>query len=336
MDLRIDRMRVDLKLRRLNLEELNTHLRRGKVEEHLVKIHPRSPDRDSNLHLPILGSLAQHKTSALANYSTELAVSSGSASPTPPPHSSTSTLPATSSSTTAVTSSAPVARPGSPPTTPGAPPPRCCETGRPIYTDPLTGQTVCSCQYDLLSYQRLASAGVGAAGIPALSMYSAPYADGMAAYFPALGADQAPFYTATVELEEVNPHLRGGREKNPFRNHHHPLSLPDRDSNLDLPILSSRAQHDKRAAGLELKENLASGAAWPYPSVYHPYDAAFAGYPFNGYLQVLTRQTTTRIIEVGERGWLKRGMKGTKEAVERKSLKVLHNKRGPFNSRGGG
>nr|CAD7258530.1 unnamed protein product [Timema shepardi] len=162
-----------------------------------------------------------------------LAVSSGSASPTPPPHSSTSTLPATSSSTTAVTSSAPVARPGSPPTTPGAPPPRCCETGRPIYTDPLTGQTVCSCQYDLLSYQRLASAGVGAAGIPALSMYSAPYADGMAAYFPALGADQAPFYTAT-------------------------------------------------AAGLELKENLASGAAWPYPSVYHPYDAAFAGYPFNG------------------------------------------------------
>nr|CAD7195427.1 unnamed protein product [Timema douglasi] len=36
------------------------------------------------------------------------------------------------------------------------------------------------------------------------------------------------------------------------------------------------------AAGLELKENLASGAAWPYPSVYHPYDAAFAGYPFNG------------------------------------------------------
>lgn len=36
-------------------------------------------------------------------------------------------------------------------------------------------------------------------------------------------------------------------------------------------------------AGLDLKDNLPPGAgAWPYPSVYHPYDAAFAGYPFNG------------------------------------------------------
>nr|CAD7569290.1 unnamed protein product [Timema californicum] len=195
-----------------------------------------------------------------------LAVSSGSASPTPPPHSSTSTLPATSSSTTAVTSSAPVARPGSPPTTPGAPPPRCCETGRPIYTDPLTGQTVCSCQYDLLSYQRLASAGVGAAGIPALSMYSAPYADGMAAYFPALGADQAPFYTAT-DYCIFGVFITV-----------HPTEIRTSIS----PSSAVELQHDKRAAGLELKENLASGAAWPYPSVYHPYDAAFAGYPFNG------------------------------------------------------
>ncbi|CAH2104012.1 unnamed protein product [Euphydryas editha] len=119
------------------------------------------------------------------------------------------------------------ARPSSP-----APASRCCDTGRPIFQDPITGQTVCSCQYEFLNYQRLAS------GVP-LSMYSAPYPDaataaGMAAYFPALAADQPPFYANT-------------------------------------------------AAGIELKENLAASAAsWPYPTVYHPYDAAFAGYPFNG------------------------------------------------------
>nr|CAD7604715.1 unnamed protein product [Timema genevievae] len=35
---------------------------------------PISPDRDSNLDLPVLGSLAQHETSALANYATEALV----------------------------------------------------------------------------------------------------------------------------------------------------------------------------------------------------------------------------------------------------------------------
>nr|CAD7399471.1 unnamed protein product [Timema poppensis] len=47
-----------------------------------------------------------------------------------------------------------------------------------------------------------------------------------------------------VELEEVNPHLRGGRVENHFGKT--TLSSPDRDSNLDLPVFSSRAPHDKR------------------------------------------------------------------------------------------
>nr|CAD7572665.1 unnamed protein product [Timema californicum] len=46
-----------------------------------------------------------------------------------------------------------------------------------------------------------------------------------------------------VELEEVNPHLRGGRVENHLGKT--TTSSPDRDWNLDLPVLSSRAaQHD--------------------------------------------------------------------------------------------
>nr|CAD7423069.1 unnamed protein product [Timema monikensis] len=43
---------------------------------------------------------------------------------------------------------------------------------------------------------------------------------------------------------DVNPHLRGGRVENHLGKT--TPSSPDRDLNLDLPVLSSRAQHDKR------------------------------------------------------------------------------------------
>nr|CAD7447959.1 unnamed protein product [Timema bartmani] len=58
-------------LGRLNLEELNPDLHRGRVGNYLGKTNSSSPDRDSNLGLPILGSLAQQETSGLANYATE-------------------------------------------------------------------------------------------------------------------------------------------------------------------------------------------------------------------------------------------------------------------------
>nr|CAD7196218.1 unnamed protein product [Timema douglasi] len=51
-----------------------------------------------------------------------------------------------------------------------------------------------------------------------------------------------------VELEEVNPHLRGGRVENHLGKT--TPSSPDKDLNLDLPVLSSRAQHDKRVSQL--------------------------------------------------------------------------------------
>nr|CAD7588077.1 unnamed protein product [Timema genevievae] len=47
-------------LGRLNLEEVNPHLRGGGVENQFGKTTPSSPDRDSNLDLPILEGLAQH------------------------------------------------------------------------------------------------------------------------------------------------------------------------------------------------------------------------------------------------------------------------------------
>nr|CAD7400622.1 unnamed protein product [Timema poppensis] len=56
------------------------------------------------------------------------------------------------------------------------------------------------------------------------------------------------FQQCKVELEEVNPHLRGGRVENSFRKI--TPSSPDRDSNLDLPVLRSQAQHDKRVIQL--------------------------------------------------------------------------------------
>nr|CAD7439167.1 unnamed protein product [Timema bartmani] len=53
---------------RLNLEEVNPHLHRGRVKNHLEKTTPSSSDQDPNLDLSVLGRQAQHETSVLANY----------------------------------------------------------------------------------------------------------------------------------------------------------------------------------------------------------------------------------------------------------------------------
>lgn len=87
----------------------------------------------------------------------------------------------------------------------GPPPPnRCCDSGRPLYTDPTTGQTICSCQHEqMLNYQRIAQASLmgGPGGLP-LPMYNSPYAEGLpaAAYLP--GADQSHFYPNLVSVNE--------------------------------------------------------------------------------------------------------------------------------------
>nr|CAD7432368.1 unnamed protein product [Timema monikensis] len=58
-------------------------------------------------------------------------------------------------------------------------------------------------------------------------------------------------------FEEVNPHLRGGRVENHLGKT--TPSSPDRDSNLDLPVLSSRAQHDKRVSQLRHRVSFEGG-----------------------------------------------------------------------------
>nr|CAD7595083.1 unnamed protein product [Timema genevievae] len=63
------RVKLELKEEK-SFEEVNPHLRGGRVENHLGKTTPSSPDRDSNLDLPS-SAVELNTTSALANYATE-------------------------------------------------------------------------------------------------------------------------------------------------------------------------------------------------------------------------------------------------------------------------
>nr|CAD7606411.1 unnamed protein product [Timema genevievae] len=64
------------------------------------------------------------------------------------------------------------------------------------------------------------------------------------------GAYKIPKELGRLNLAEVNPHLRGGRVENLLGKT--TLSSPDRDSNLDLPVFGSRAQHDWRVLPLKI------------------------------------------------------------------------------------
>ncbi|XP_055892422.1 homeobox protein caupolican-like [Biomphalaria glabrata] len=68
----------------------------------------------------------------------------------------------------------------------------CCENGRPILTDPHTGQTVCSCQYPpgLVSYPR-AALPPGLESVYSASAYAAAVSQG----YVALGAEGSAFYS---------------------------------------------------------------------------------------------------------------------------------------------
>ncbi|XP_070001553.1 homeobox protein araucan isoform X1 [Penaeus vannamei] len=69
----------------------------------------------------------------------------------------------------------------------------CCEGGRTIMTDPVSGQSVCSCQYDRLalgSYPRIGS-GLGASG----TVYGTTYTSSEQNPYPSIGMDSSAFYS---------------------------------------------------------------------------------------------------------------------------------------------
>ncbi|ENN75618.1 hypothetical protein YQE_07796, partial [Dendroctonus ponderosae] len=66
-------------------------------------------------------------------------------------------------------------------------PAQCCDNGRPLMTDPVTGQSVCSCQYDsarlALQYPR------------SVGMYGTPYPSTDQNPYPSIGVESSAFYS---------------------------------------------------------------------------------------------------------------------------------------------
>nr|CAD7574212.1 unnamed protein product [Timema californicum] len=166
-------VRIPVRRTEVELEEVYPHLRGGRVENHLGKTTPSSPDRDSNLDLPVLSSRAQHdkRVSQPRHRGRKRALRHAHA-----------------------------------------------RTSSSVHVGELF---ICA---DRSTELRLGS------------------------------GDSSSWYL--VELEEVNPHLRGGRVENHLGKT--TPSSPDRDSNLDLPVLSSLAQHDKRVSQLRHR------GGWPH------------------------------------------------------------------------
>ncbi|KAK1118769.1 hypothetical protein K0M31_014769 [Melipona bicolor] len=103
-----------------------------------------------------------------------------------------------SSTATATTSGAAAAAASGGASTPVAGttgPTGCCENGRPMMTDPVTGQTVCSCQYDsaarlaLGAYPRLAPTATSYSSYPTPTPSTTDQGP-----YPSIGMDSSAFY----------------------------------------------------------------------------------------------------------------------------------------------
>nr|CAD7426516.1 unnamed protein product [Timema monikensis] len=104
-----------------------------------------------------------------------------------------------------------------------------------------------------------------------------------------LAASISTTASRAVELEEVNPHLRGRRVENHLGKT--TPSSPDRDSNLGLPVLSSRAQHDKRVSQLRHRDGPILSLLGPSDRVVGPQISPQGAY-YSGRNSPITRAST--------------------------------------------
>nr|CAD7195678.1 unnamed protein product [Timema douglasi] len=225
---------TEARIGKVEIEEVNPHLRGGRVENHLGKTTSSSPDRDSNLDLPVLSSRAQHDKRGWRMFGTK-----------------------------GLSASATVGEKAHLFHDPCG----CCHMVAPVAVEISCLVVVIAFSDD---YMRIGKVGLEEVNphlrggrvenhsgkttpsspdrdsnldLPILS--SRAQHDKRVSQLRHRGGS---IRIGKVELEEVNPNLRGKRVKNHLGKT--TPSSPDRDSNLDLPVLSSRAQHDMRVSQL--------------------------------------------------------------------------------------
>ncbi|XP_018393939.1 PREDICTED: homeobox protein araucan [Cyphomyrmex costatus] len=146
--------------------------------------------------------------------------------------------------------------------------PGCCENGRPMMTDPVTGQTVCSCQYDnaarfaLSTYPRLPTA-------TSYSSYPTPTPSTTdQGPYPSIGMDSSAFYS---------------------------------------PLGNPYGLKDATGMGMTADMGAAWGTAALQPAAtgYYPYDPTLAAYGYGaGYDLAARRKNATRESTATLKAWL--------------------------------
>ncbi|KAG7187628.1 hypothetical protein KM043_016689 [Ampulex compressa] len=151
----------------------------------------------------------------------------------------------------------------------GAAGPGCCENGRPMMTDPVTGQTVCSCQYDsaarlaLGAYPRLAPTATSYSSYPTPTPSTTDQGP-----YPSIGMDSSAFYS---------------------------------------PLGNPYGLKDATGMGMTADMGAAWGTAALQPAAtgYYPYDPTLAAYGYGaGYDLAARRKNATRESTATLKAWL--------------------------------